>query len=431
MIIPHRFRTIYDGKSLRNGILFSGFSFVNQGFGFLLLLILAKYITPGEYGYLSLFNTLLMVVGYFRALSTEGYLSVSYFQEGESGIRNTISNVIFIVLLTTSFLSVSVLFGGDFFSSKLDLPINVLYLTIVISLFTLLSNVNLDYFRIKEQIKLYGIFSCLNALLNFFLSIVLVKGLLCGWEGRVYAQAACCSLFGIIGLFFFLRKGYVGMPDIKHLKTMLLWGVPLIPHLATNFIRQGCDRYIINEFHSIEDVGLFSFAFTLANIIMMIGYGFNQSNSVDIYKVLGNRDLTDKEKRAEISNKQKTFFILYLLSSVAVTIGCFFLIPIILPRYSDSMKYFPILALYGFGVCVYLIYTNFLFYYKKTRTIMYITFFSALLHLGISLLFTRYSLYYTCFAYVITQFLVVMLIKHYANKEINSRLVSTGGYAPQ
>ena len=69
--------SIVHNKSLVEGLAFSGFSFINRGFVFLLLLILASYISPAEYGYLNLFNTVVMVIGYFMALSTEGYFGIS------------------------------------------------------------------------------------------------------------------------------------------------------------------------------------------------------------------------------------------------------------------------------------------------------------------------------------------------------------------
>ena len=63
---------------------------------------------------------------------------------------------------------------------------------------------------------------------------------------------------------------------------MLLWGIPLIPHLATSFVRQGCDRFIINNYYTIEDVGIFSLALNLSNVIAIFGSGFNQSNSINL-----------------------------------------------------------------------------------------------------------------------------------------------------
>ena len=93
-------------SSMTNGILFSFFSFINKGFSFLLLIILANYIAPKEYGYLGLFATLLMVLGFFIAMSTEGYMSVAYFKEGKQGLRKTFSFIFYLSILTSIFFCI-------------------------------------------------------------------------------------------------------------------------------------------------------------------------------------------------------------------------------------------------------------------------------------------------------------------------------------
>lgn len=407
-------RKLKENETLFNGALFSLFSFVNRGFSFLLLLVLANYIAPAEYGYLSLFGTVTMVLSYFIALSTEGYLSVSFFRDGPDGIKQTFSCVLFTSVIISAIVYFVLYFFGKTLSIKLDLPQHCLFFAVGISFLAIYSNLILNYFRLQKKVRVYGFYSCGNALLNFIISIILVKTLLYGWEGRVYAQLSCCCLFGLFGLFFFVKKKFVSLPNKKHWKMMLLWGIPLIPHLATTFIRQGCDRYIVNYYHSIEDVGLFSFALNLANIIIMVGLGFNQSNSVDIYSVLGNTTMTTKEKEKRLNVQRKNIFIIYLVCSIFITIVAVSVMPFVLPKYSMAMKYFPILAVYAFFNCLYFLYTNFLFYYKKTKTLMYITFGTSVLHLVLSLLLTRFSLYYTCAIYTISQVIIVLLVRNRA-----------------
>ena len=65
MEIKTRINNLIHSKTVRNGGLFSAFSFFNKGIGFVLLILLAKYIQPSEYGELSLFNTLVSLLGYF------------------------------------------------------------------------------------------------------------------------------------------------------------------------------------------------------------------------------------------------------------------------------------------------------------------------------------------------------------------------------
>jgi O-antigen/teichoic acid export membrane protein len=292
----------------------------------------------------------------------------------------------------------------------------------MIVFFTVYLNVMLNILRLKEKVITYGLISCSSAALSFILSIIFVKTFNLGWEGRVYAQMICCFIYGSSCIVILLKKKFFALPDIAVWKQMLAFGVPLIPHLATNFIRQGCDRYIINYYYSIEDVGIFSFALNLVNIITMVGFGFNQSNSVSIYKILGNTELEVEYKYATTIKSIKRYFSMYVMITIIVVAVCRLLIPLLLPQYTSSMPYFFILSLYGLGVCEYLVYTNFLFYFKKTKQLMYITFGSSVLHLFLSFILTRYSLLFTSIIYFLSQLVVVLLVRKMALFWLNRSL---------
>ena len=417
-----RLNIIKDSKSLINGTLFSLFSFINRGFNFLLLIILANYITPHEYGYLGLYSSVVMVIGYFMAMSTEGYISNAYFCEGQSGVKNTMSCVFFTSVIVSILCLMSLVAFGDSVSRISQLPLAILFLSVIISFFTVYTNVNLDYLRIEGKIKTYGLLSCGNALFNFVISILFVKSMLMGWQGRVYAQCICFVTYGMIGLCFFLNKKLISWPKWNYWKMVLLYGLPIIPHLSANFIRQGLDRYIISYSHSIGDVGLFSFALNLANIIVLIGAGFNQSNSVDIFKILSDKDFSPDEKMFHLRRQKKQMSLIYLVISIMVTFVGYFTIPLLVPKYAYAMNFFLCLSVFGFLQCLYFLYTNFLFFYKKTQDIMYVTFGSSVIHLILSLCLTRYSLYLTCLVYSLTQAGVYYYIKKKAIKELNINL---------
>lgn len=411
-----------NNKTILNGLLFSLFSFINKGFAFILLLILAKYIAPDDYGYLSLFGTVVMVIGYFIAISSESYFGVSFFREGIDGLKKTISAIIVLGTIVTVFLIVLLTIGKQVISTALDLPYAVLLFAIIISFTNLFSNILLEWFRINEKVFKFGLFSCGNALINFILSILLVKYMQLNWEGRVYTQLICSICFGGYGLWFFFYKKMYSKIKCAYLKMILAYSIPLIPHMATTFIRQGCDRYIINNYHTITDVGLFSFALNLVGIITMVGLGFNQSNSIDIYKVLGSNEICNSDKEHKLSKMRKLFLLIYFAITLIITVVAYIAIPYILPRYANAMNYFSILSVFGFFTCVYLVYTNYLFFFKKTRTLMYITFSSAILHLLLSLFLTQYNLYYTAALYGITQAATSIVVAYLAMKELNMNL---------
>lgn len=420
--IKNKTNNILHNKTLLNGMLFSLFSFLNRGIMFLLMLVLANFITPDEFGYLSLFGTVVMVIGYFIAMSSDGYLSVAYFQDGKYGVQQTLSSIGFTSLIMGLLFLVVIVVGGARGAAFVHLPLKSLYIAVAICFFTVYTNLNLDYLRIKEKIKTYGIYSCVNALLNFVLSILFVKTFVLGWEGRIYAQVVSLGIFGIIGLLFFARQGFFVIPNKQYWKKILVWGIPMIPHVATNFIRQGCDRYIINYYHSIADVGLFSFALNLANILLMVGIGFNQSHSVDIYKILGSTDLSHEEKKKQLSIQKKQIFFIYTVSAALIFIGSVVFTPIILPKYSECISFLPLLTLSMYFNCLYFLYTNFLFYFSKTKWIMYTTVFSSLIHLLLSLLLTKYSLVITSAIYSLSNFLILLITYFLAKRIIKEKL---------
>lgn len=413
---------LFHNESLRNGAFFTLFSFINKGINFVLLILLARYISPTEYGYWSLFGTIVMFMGYFIAMTTQGYLSVSYFQEGANGVKKTFSCIIFTSLIVASLMALLAFLLPSSLMQSLGFPCRYLYLAIGVTFFTLYTNICLDLFRIQKNIRKYGIFSCGSAILILGLSIFFVKFMLMGWIGCVLAQLICVSLFGAIGLGIIFRMGGFALPNTSHWKIMLAWGIPLIPHLATNFIQQGCDRYIINYHYNIEQVGFFSFAYSLAAAIMMIGSGFNDANSVNIFEILGNKDLKPENKISLLKKQKKKIFLVYLFCSVVVTVLCVALVPIFLPQYTPSINYFALLAIFAFLQCIYFLYTNYLFFFKQTKKLMYITFSFAILHFLISLIFTQYSIFFTCFAYILAQIGVVIFVRKNAIKAINSNL---------
>ncbi len=408
--------------TLRNGVFFSLFSFVNKGFFFLLLLVIARFVSPYDYGLLSLFGTVIMLVGYFQAMSTEGYLSVSFFRDGISGVRQVFSGIIVVSLLVSSVLCIVLGIGGSFISSRIDLPLSVLFTGIVISFFNVYFNLYLDYLRVKSDVLWYGILSCGNALLNFILSLLLVQIFEFGWFGRVYAQGICTVLVGLIGLVLLLKQNFLCRIDFKYLKKMLLWGIPLIPHLGAIFIRQGGDTYIIKHFYDLTEVGLFNFAYTFTSAITMVGYGFNQSFSVDIYRTLGDKAISESSKLSILKKQRNYLYRIFIGATIIISLFVIVVVPFFFEKYEAAVKYFYILSFYGLFVCFYLIYSPYLFFFQETKKIMYITFGSSVLHLLVSLWLTRYSLLLTCCLYAATQFLQFFLVRMLVKKTLKLKL---------
>ena len=406
---------IAKNGTVRNGVLFSFFSFLNSGISFILLTIIARYLNPDSYGVINLFNTCVGIISIFICLYSSGLISINYFKKDEIEFKRTINTVLAITTVCFCFLLLVVLLFGSNIEKFAGINKQYLAIAVSVSAFTVVNNTNLEIWRIEEKVISYGIFSTSIALLNFILTILFITQLNLDWEGRVWAQVLTTVLMAVLSLFRLIRNGYISRvkPTSDSIKEALSFGIPLIPHGASSWMRQGFDRMYINAFHSASLVGIYSFSLTFANIIEIIGSAFNNTNSVYIYKNLSSDD-PNVQKRLR---KQTLLMIAFFaFVSIAVCVGASALIYLWFDKYIDSIKYLPILCLSGFFRSVYYLFVNFIFYYKKTQYLMIITFGSSLLHTILSMILTRYSLYYTALITLFIDMIITTFVFIYSRK---------------
>lgn len=413
-------------KTLLYGSLYSLFSFFGRGMTFVLLIILAKYIQPTEYGYLSLFSTVVTFLTYFVTFSCEGYVSVSFFKSNRDDFSKDFSTVILLGLISVLLFAIIAIVAGEHLAEKLKLTTSLLWAAIIVSFVEILFRIYQNLYRLKEQIVPYGIVSCGNAILNFVLSILLVVTLKQGWVGRVETQLICGVFFAIIGIIYYIKNKYIKFNfSWERTKSILYWGIPIIPHMGAIWIRRGLDQYIINYNYSVYEVGLFSFALNVAGVVIMIGSAFNDTNSVTLYKILSDKELTNSQKLLALKKQTKNIYIIIIAATLAMMLFMPLIIVLGMPKYTPALPYFFILSLYGFIQCIYFLYCNYLFYYNKTKNLASITFGTSILHLLMSLILTQFSLYFTAIVYVIIQTLLVGLVYWQSQKLIRINLMNS------
>jgi len=395
--------------TIKNGIIFSFFSFLNSGISFLILLVLAKFLPPSEYGRLNLFNSLVVVLNIFIILSSDGLISIEFFKCNIQELRKFINSSLLITTGIFFFLSIIIIL----FSSGLESFVGIIsyyqWIALLVCFFQSLPNLALNIWRLEEKPLLYGLFSLFVALLNLALTLLFVISIKWGWAGRVYAQLFTGIVFFIICFYILVKKKYISMamPSKRHLISVLAFGIPLIPHSLSFWLKQGLDRYIINYYHAAFAVGIFSFSLNISNILQIIGVAFNATNSVYIYKKLS----INKSLAIPVLKKQaKMMIFLFAFLAILLFLGSLFFIPIIFPKYTKSLYTLPFLIGSSFFQCVYFLFVNYLFYYKKNTALMIITFTVSLIHCGLSFWLTRYSLEYTAVISFFSSFFTTMCV---------------------
>ena len=406
---------ILNNKNFRNGALFALFSFFNTGINFVIMMVMARFIKPDSYGQLSLFTTMVSLLSIFICLNTNGFIGVNFFSSSKEKIQRLLN----VVVLTTLLAYMVMLTAMCCFTSALE---EVSGLTIVYQFYAIsfcaLNVMNaflLDVWRLEEKVWRYGTFSVLLVICNLILTVLFVGFLRWDWQGRMYAQVITCAGFAVLAFYILTKKNYLRMvfPKKEDFVGAYRFGIPLIPHTTSFWLRQGLDRYVINAFTTQAMVGLFSFAANFANIIQIIGSAFNASYSVNIYKTLATANIDSvKLLRRNCWYLVGVYFVITLLIFLFASL----LIPFAFPQYNDCIIYlFPLCGGAMFQ-CIYLVYVNILFFYKRTKILMYITFTCSLLHCIMSLLLTKYGVIYTAYISLFSNMLIFMGVYGYSKR---------------
>lgn len=400
---------------LRNkSFVFTVFSVCNSGINFILLLILARFLTPTGYGALNLFTTLLVLINIIITLNCSGLFSVEYFKQNRKYLQEMVTAIFLLSLIVGCILIFIIYVAGCKIDHFLHIKNQMIYFCIYICIIQTFSFINLEIWRVEEAVVKYGIYTSLNVCANFILTILFVSTMKMDWEGRVYANVLVSSLFGFISIYIISKKGYLGTKISYYtLKQLLSFGIPLIPHDTSSWIRQGVDRYVIANFYTNAEVGWYSFAFNFANIIHIIGSAFNKINAVSIFKELTFNDL--KVKPNLLRQNFKIIILFLIISSIIFGLSLIFIF-FYFNKYEASYKFIFPLCLSAFFQATYYLFVNYFFYYKKTVWLMYITTTLSVLHIVLSIIFTKISILYTAYVTLGINLMITIIVFYGAVK---------------
>ncbi len=404
---------IIHNKNFKNGALYTFFSFFNNGISFILILILAVYLLPQDYGYLNLFTTFVTLFSIIIALSSSSYISVCFFKKRKEELLKIIQSVFWISFVMLVIAYHIILLCPLQIERLVGIDLKYLCLGVAICFFSIFNNVNLDIWRLEEKPIRYGLYSMSFAICNCIATLIFVVTFKEGWQGRVYAWFIVGSIYFLISILFLIRRKYLifSKPTISVIKETLIYSLPLVPHSLSYFLKQGCDRFIINYYWDTAQVGVFSFAMNFASVINIIGTAFNTSNSVYLYKKLSEGYI---QNRDTLLRQTRIMTVLFFAITLITIIATYCLIPIILPKYSQSVRFITPLCVGAFFQCLYLLWVNYLFFYKKTVGLMCITFTTCILQLILSILLTKINVTFTAYTSMTMSMLTMISVMFYS-----------------
>jgi O-antigen/teichoic acid export membrane protein len=386
-----RIKLIVVSKLFKSAGIYTMTSVINSAIPFFLLPILTRYLSPADYGIVSMFGVLVSFVTPFTGLNVHGAIARMYYEKDTVDIKVYITNSIYILMSSTLLVSIIFFVFSSAIASVSSVPIQVLWMVIVVSFAQFITRIVLTLWQVQVKPVQYGVYQISQTVLNMVLSIFLVVFVGLTWKGRIFAQLIAQIVFVGVGFIILFKNNWLKFNINKtYIKHALGFGVPLIPHALGGVIMTMTDRVFITNMVGIETTGIYTVGYQIGMIINLLATSFNQAYVPWLYSKLKENIIATKKRIVKFTYLY--FLIIFLMAVVLSLIAPSFLSFFVGREYGNSSIYVTWIALgYAFNGMYFMI-GSYIFYAEKTSYLAWVTFTAAILNIGLNyVLISKYG----------------------------------------
>jgi len=369
--------------------IYIGSTLINAAVPFLMLPIFTHYLTPSDYGIVSMFSVLGSFIMPFIGFSTIGVISREYFNRDTIDFGLYVGNIFILLLLSLIPISVLIYFFANQISHLAEVTTSVIWFSLIFSFFSFFLNAILIIWQVQSKAKQYGFFQISQTFLNVILSLILVVLLNFGWKGRIASQVIVVVIFGLISIFYINRSVNLKLKYNKlYFNDALKIGLPLIPHTLGAIFISMSDRIFISNMVGIETTGLYALGYSIGNLIGFVEQSFNLAFAPWLFEKLNLNDLLVKKK---IVKYTYIYFFVILTLVFLLTLLVPYLFKFFIDKKFDGAQIFIFWISLSFAFSgMYKMVTNYIFYVKKTHVLALVTFGSAMVNIVLNYFLIKY-----------------------------------------
>jgi O-antigen/teichoic acid export membrane protein len=247
--------------------------------GLILLPIFAIFLSPEDFGILSMFSLVVTALGLLYNPGTVSSAVRLYFDTNDPQRQREIfaSTHLFFLLLPIPFTLALWFFGDRLFGLVFNefkfWPFG--FLGVMLAFFSQPKRIWAEYMIVKYKVVSMAISTFIAFISGSAVSIACIVWLDMGVMGRVIGMyVAPVILFGIAMVT--LRKYAGGTARASTMVEVVKFGLPLTGAIWAYSILQYTGSYLLERYMSLTDVGIYNIAYRLAGIPMFITLGFRQ-----------------------------------------------------------------------------------------------------------------------------------------------------------
>ncbi len=238
--------------------------------GFILLPFFTNvaYLSSQEYGLLGLFEALIQLFITLFGLGIYNGLFRWFYEKKEDTGKLIFTSLFFVSFLSSIGLLIGLLFE-DYFSSFLfeDLSfIGAYRFMLITASLQVVTIIPVTLMRLKNDAKFFTITSIIRLLVTLVLTLILLIPLKLKLEGIFIAQIIGHVVFMIVVTPYVWNNIEIKL-DWRVPTVMLSYSIPIMLSSLIGILVQFADRFIINSFQGLTEVGIYTLAIKLSNFI--------------------------------------------------------------------------------------------------------------------------------------------------------------------
>lgn len=411
---------IQNSSLVKNSFIYVTTDAINKGINFFILPFLTFYISPAGMGLVTNFNVLVQVLILLGGLTMINILPFIFYKRTKEDIQNYVSNLVLIIIALILLFAIVVIFSESILYSQLQLNIDYQIGSLVYVLAAQIIQLRLILWRLEDAPISFAKLSIIQSILNlsFVITLVIWAGL--EYKGRILGMILSNAFVAIYCVYNLYRNDYLKFKYNKlYIKEVLLFGIPLIPHALSFWLKSGVDKILITKYVGLEENGIFSIAVTIGGLLMMFVTAFFNAYTPELLKKID----TTEEKTSKIV-KQKIVKQTYLISIgfsvlciLAIFVGNFCIEQFMDKQYISATTYTPWIFIGILFQVFYMFVVNYLFHTGKTFNLGIITFVISILQIILSyFLIEAFGTIGAAYAFTIGSFLNFIAIALYSNK---------------
>lgn len=391
-------------------ILFIG-KFASQFMSLLLLPLFTHCLITEDYGMVDLFQTYISLFVPVLTLRMDSAV-FRYLVEKrkcESGIKEVISNVVFLLFIGLSFTLLTTIILLIF------IKIQYAQYLIINLLILMMSNVLLQILRGLGNNRSYSFVSIITGVTSLLSNVILIIVLKKGAESILISSSLAnliCIIYVItsIKLFKYIDIKVINKNKIKEL---LKYSLPMIPNSLSWWIVHVSDRTVVSFFLGVAYNAVYAIACKFSSILNSIFNIFNMS-----WQETTSLHIDDKDKDIFFSNMINKLVLFFgMISLLIIGILPFIYDFVIGKNYVESYKYIPLLLYANIGNVLSTLIGGIYLALKKTKEIATTTIISAIINIVVNLILIKYIGLYAAVISTLISYVYLCIYRYIDSKK--------------